>query len=94
MFLALIEPFVVDCACGSMSLPANNKVIFLFCGNVGTPIIEDLTLHLVPAISSDSKIQGDGRKFLDRFKFIFGHKYHHNRSQRSLRRFAVPVVRL
>ena len=43
-----------------MSLPANNKVIFLFSDNVGTPIIEDLTL------------QGDGRKFLDRFKSYFG----------------------
>jgi len=55
-----------------MSLPANNKVIFLFCDNVGTPIVEDLTLNIVPAISSDGKIQGDGRKFLDRFKSYFG----------------------
>ena len=40
--------------------------------------IEDLTLHIVPAISNEGKIQGDGRKFLDRFKVILGHKYHHN----------------
>ena len=45
---------------------------FFFCDNVGTPIIEDLTLHIVPAISSEGKIQGDGRKFLDRFKSYFG----------------------
>ena len=45
---------------------------FFFCDNVGTPIIEDLTLQTVPAISSEGKIQGDGRKFLDRFKSYFG----------------------
>ena len=55
-----------------MFLPVNNNVIFLFCDNVGTPIIEDLTLHIVPAISSEGKIQGNGRKFLDRFKSSFG----------------------
>ena len=55
-----------------MSLPANNKAIFLFCDNVGTPIIEDLTLHIVPAIASEGQIQGDSRKFLDRFKSYFG----------------------
>ena len=54
-----------------MSLPANNKVIFLFCDNVGIPIIEDLTVYIVPVISSVGKIQGDGRKFLDRFKSYF-----------------------
>ena len=54
-----------------MSLPANNKVIFLFCDNVGIPIIEDLTVYIVPVISSEGKIQGDGRKFLDRFKSYF-----------------------
>ena len=40
--------------------------------NPGTPIIEDLTLHIVPAISSECKIQGDGRTFLGRFKSYFG----------------------
>ena len=45
---------------------------FFFSDNVGTPITEDLTLHIVPAISSEDKIQGDGRTFLDRFKSYFG----------------------
>ena len=30
------------------------------------------------------KIQGNGRKFLDLFKVILGHKYHYNHQMRSL----------
>ena len=32
----------------------------------------------LPSSSGFDKIQGDGRKFLDRFKSYLGHKYHHN----------------